>query len=55
MKSRTLLLPLLLIAVTASGCDLLGDVIEFGFWVGVIVVGIIVLLLYMIFRWIKRR
>ena len=55
MKSRTLLIPLMLIAVTAPGCDLLGDVIEFGFWVGVIVIGLIVLLLYMTFRWIRRR
>ena len=56
MKSRTLLLlPLLLIAVTTPGCDLLGDVIEFGFWVGVIVIGIIVLLIYMIFRWLRGR
>lgn len=45
----------MLIAVTASGCDFLGDVIEFGFWLGFIVIGIIVLLIYMIFRWMRRR
>jgi len=55
MKSRTLLFPILLIAVTAPGCDFIGDVIEFGFWLGIIVVAIIVFLIYMIVRWVRGR
>lgn len=55
MQSRLLLFPLMLVALTASGCDFIGDVIEFGLWLGIIIIGLIALLVYMIFRWIRRR
>ena len=56
MKSplaTALLLPL--IAVTVSGCDLMGDMIEFGFWLAIIVIGLVAFLIFMIVRWVKRR
>lgn len=40
------LLALLLLSVAISGCDLIGDVIQFGFWTIVILIGVIVLLIW---------
>lgn len=40
------LLPALLFAATLSGCDLIGDVMEVGFWMGVIAVVVIVLVIW---------
>lgn len=39
-------LPLLALTLFVAGCDLVGDVLEFGFWVIVIIVGLIVLLIW---------
>ena len=41
MNRRATLLPALLLTLSASGCDLVGDVLEFGFWV-LLVLGLIV-------------
>lgn len=41
---------LLVLTLPSAGCDLIGDILEFGFWVLVILIGIIVLLVWAIAR-----
>lgn len=41
---------LLVLTLPSAGCDLLGDILEFGFWVLLILIGIIVLLVWAIAR-----
>ena len=41
-------------ALFVSGCDFVGDVLEFGFWTGVILVGIIVLIIWAVARAFRR-
>ncbi len=45
----------LLLTLTAGGCDLVGDVLEFGFWLIVILIAIIVLLGWGIARMLRGR
>lgn len=42
---------ILLLTLPTAGCDLVGDILEFGFWLIVILIGIIVLLVW----WIVRK
>ena len=51
LPRMTRVLPLLLLSVTLAGCDLVGDVLEFGFWVIVI----IALLIALVIWWIAKR
>lgn len=51
LRTGTLLLPVLFLA----GCDLAGDILEFGFWTGVILVAVIVLLIWGLMRMIRGR
>ena len=44
-------LPLLAITLLLGGCDLVGDILEFGFWTGVIVLLLIVALVW----WAARK
>lgn len=46
---------LVLLSVTASGCELIGDIIKLGIWVGVILVVVVVGLLYWIFSKLRNR
>lgn len=46
---------LLAAALTLSGCDLVGDVLEFGFWAGVIVVALIALGIWFAVRAFSRK
>lgn len=41
---------LLLLTVSLSGCDLVGDVLEFGFWAMLITVVLVVALVVWLFR-----
>lgn len=41
---------LLLMAIGLNGCDFIGDVLEFGFWTGIILVVIVVLIIIWIIR-----
>ncbi|HET7274743.1 MAG TPA: hypothetical protein VFI91_06160 [Longimicrobiaceae bacterium] len=50
MGRLPLMVLLLLIAVGVSGCELVGDVLEFGFWVILIVIILIIALLVWIFK-----
>lgn len=44
---------LLLLTLPTAGCDLIGDILQFGFWVLVILIGIIVLLVWVIARMLR--
>lgn len=45
---------IVLLAVTMSSCEIVGDLVEFGVWVGVIIVVAIVALIWWIIRKFKR-
>ena len=55
MKSPLAIVSLVLLAITSSGCEFIGDVIAFGFWLGVVVVALVALAIYMLLRWFRRR
>lgn len=40
------ILPLLAISMVVAGCELVGDILEFGFWTGVIVLILIIALIW---------
>ena len=46
-------LPLLFtfLALSMSGCELVGDILEFGFWVGIVIVVLVVAII----AWIVRK
>lgn len=48
-------LSLMLLVVLLSGCELIGDLLAFGFWTGVVVVAVIVLIVWAISRRLRRR
>jgi uncharacterized membrane protein len=55
MKNSSLVtLLFVLLATTMSGCELVGDILEFGFWAGVIIVVVIILIIVGIFRALRR-
>lgn len=54
MKKHQALAPLLLLALLLSGCDLVGDVLEFGFWTGVVVLALVVLVVWLVARAFRR-
>lgn len=43
MRAVWLVVLLLLLSVTASSCELIGDIFQAGFWVGTIVVVVVLL------------
>lgn len=45
----------LLLSFALSGCDLIGDVLEFGFWTALIIIGILVLIVYFIAKMFRGR
>lgn len=45
---------ILLLTLPMGGCDLVGDILEFGFWTLVILIGIIILLVWWIVRLMRR-
>ncbi|MER2998735.1 hypothetical protein [Pontibacter populi] len=51
-----LLLSLLFIffSLTLSGCDFVGDVLEFGFWVALIIIAIVVGIIYFIVKLFRK-
>lgn len=44
----------LFFSLTLSGCDLIGDVLEFGFWTAIIIIGILVLIVYFVARMFRK-
>lgn len=52
--SKFFYLWLILSSLTMSGCDVIGDIFEFGFWPAVIVIILIVLLVVYIIRTLKH-
>ena len=45
----------LLLTIPLAGCELVGDLLEFGFWVIVIFIGLLVLLGWALRRAFRRR
>ena len=45
----------LLLTLPTGGCDLVGDIIEFGFWAIVILIAIVVLLGWALVRMVRGR
>ena len=45
------ILPLLLLTTLFAGCDLVGDILEFGFWV-IVILGLIIAL---VIWWIAKK
>ena len=45
----------LFFSLTLSGCDLIGDVFEFGFWTAAIVVAILALIVYFTARMFRGK
>lgn len=54
MRIHTLLL-LLLLSTGLAGCDLVGDLVEFGFWTAIIFVVILVALVAWVWKRISGR
>lgn len=50
IKQRASLALLLLLALSVSGCDFIGDVFEFSLWLVLIVVVVVVLLIVAVFK-----
>lgn len=55
MNRLLTLLSVLLLALGTGGCDLVGDIIEFGFWLIVILVVVVMLLGWGLIRMIRGR
>lgn len=53
-KSTAPVIPLLLILLFIPGCELIGNLLKFGFWTGVVVVGFVVLVIWGITRAFRR-
>lgn len=45
---------LLLITPLLPGCELVGDIFKLGIWAGVIMIGVLAVVVYAIFRFMKR-
>lgn len=54
---RTPLLTLVIIAsaMTLSGCEMIGDILKAGIWMGIIFVVIIIAIIYWLFRKFSNR
>ena len=56
MISRLLrILPLLMLSLAFAGCDLVGDLLEFGFCAIVIIVGLIIIAIWLVSRQLRGR
>ena len=48
-------LPILALTLMMAGCELVGDVLEFGFWAILIIIGLVVLVVWLIARSLGGR
>lgn len=48
------IVPVVAILLLLPGCDFIGDVLEFGFWTGVIVVGLVVLVIWLVAKAFRK-
>jgi FtsH-binding integral membrane protein len=53
-RRLTSFLLVIVAAFTMSGCELIGDVLQFGVWLGVIIVVVVIALVLWIIRKIRR-
>ncbi|WP_299702553.1 hypothetical protein [uncultured Pontibacter sp.] len=44
----------LFFSLTLTGCDLVGDILEFGMWTALIIIAVIVLIIYFIAKMFRR-
>jgi hypothetical protein len=56
MRLNKYLLPLLFVflSLSMSGCELVGDILEFGFWTAIIIIVLVVLVIVGIIRALRR-
>lgn len=54
-RTPALTVAVLVGAMTLSGCEMIGDILQFGIWVGVILVAIVVAIIYWLYRTFSRR
>lgn len=54
MKSFQPLAFLFFVSILLSGCELAGDILEFGVWLGIIIVVLVIALVLWIIRKIRR-
>jgi hypothetical protein len=43
---KTILVPMLIIAITLSGCQAIADIFKAGVWVGIIIVVVIIVIVF---------
>lgn len=55
LSRATRVLPILAVTLFMAGCDLIGDVLEFGFWAILIIIGLVVLVIWLIARSLSGR
>ncbi|MBW3552416.1 MAG: hypothetical protein KY466_02835 [Gemmatimonadetes bacterium] len=55
LSRATRVLPILALTLLMAGCDLIGDVLEFGFWTILIIVGLVVLVIWLVARSLTGR
>ncbi len=53
-KNLSLAIMLLVLSTSLTSCEAIGDLIEFGVWIGVIIVVAVIAIIYWIYRKIKR-
>ncbi len=54
-RDTLLLVTLTLMLLVLPGCDLVGGILKFGFWVGVIVLIVIIAIIWAIVRFVRRK
>lgn len=54
-KNLSLLMLLMLLAVSSSGCEVVGGIFKAGMWVGVIMVALILVVVFWIMGKMRRR
>jgi membrane protein implicated in regulation of membrane protease activity len=55
LKLTMKIIALVMIAMTFSSCEIIGDIFKAGMWTGVIIIAIIIILLIYIFSRFRRR
>ena len=55
MRRLLLLLALAVATLPAGGCDLVGDILEFGFWVALILIVVVTVVLWLLIRMVRGR
>lgn len=54
MRRLTLFVGLAALTLSMGGCDLIGDILEFGFWLALIVIVLVIVVIWLLIRMIRR-